>query len=539
MEGSRRNRQFTVLIGIGLVLIGLLAGILAMLVVVDLQPVPAAATQPVERVELGRKAPVRADEASEIEVPPAAVEPMTLNRLFKRVADSVTPAVVYIQVDIPASREMPGDWFHNFDEETRRRFFRENPSRQSVGSGVIVSEDGYVVTNNHVVEGAETIQVTLYDKRVYKARIIGIDPSTDLAVIKLEDASNLPVIELGDSDEVEVGEWVLAVGNPFRLTSTVTAGIVSALGRQVNIIEGSFRIEDFIQTDAAINPGNSGGALVNLRGQLVGIATAIATESGSYEGYGFAVPANLMERVASDLITHGEVQRGFLGVSIQDIDARGARQLGLQQIGGVYVDEVRPGGAADHAGMRNGDVVVSINGKPVNATNELQSIVARFRPGDPLSIEVWRQGKRQELQVTLLGRDAPAYKNWFADLDQSEPPPQLYEEAPEGGAPNAHVFELEDWGIGIRDLSRRERDAFDVESGAYLAYIENGSRAALAGLPRDVVIERIGSQEVRSTEDALGLLGDAAQAEEAVLIQVRRRDGLAAFYEVEVPTPAG
>ena len=541
MEGARRNRQFTLLIGIGLMLVGLLAGIFGMLVFADLRPAPAAPPQPVERVELGRKSPARPEPVSDLEVPPGAVEPVTLNKLFKRVADQVTPAVVYIQVESASTREVPNDWFHNFDDETRRRFFRDNPLRQSVGSGVIVSGDGYVVTNNHVVENAQSITVTLFDKRVYSARVTGLDPSTDLAVIRLEEAENLPVVEIGDSDEVEVGEWVLAVGNPFRLTSTVTAGIVSALGRQVNIIEGSFRIEDFIQTDAAINPGNSGGALVNLKGQLVGIATAIATESGSYEGYGFAVPVNLVERVASDLIAHGEVQRGFLGVSIQDVDAGSAKRLGLERIGGVLVDDVRSGGAADRGGMKDGDVVLAIGGRAINATNELQSVVARHRPGDQLAVDVWRSGQIYQLQVTLLGREAPAYRSWFADLNRDEMAPRMPDLQPEAPVepPQGEIFDLEDWGMGLRDLSDRERDAFEVQTGAYIAFIEGGSLAASGGLPRDVVIEQIAGQDVLSTADALALLGDVAQTEESVLLRVRRRDGLAAFYELDVPGPRG
>ncbi|MEX0746573.1 MAG: trypsin-like peptidase domain-containing protein, partial [Rhodothermales bacterium] len=328
LNKGRKQAGVKFLIGIGLVLVGLAAGILGMLVLAENATQPPAQGRIVERVQLGREAP-----DVEIPVPDSGIvaEAHGLNRLFKAVADMVTPTVVYIQVEVPVGRDSARQWYHEFDGESRPRFF-DNPLRQSVGSGVLISNEGYIVTNYHVVENAERIQVTLADKRLYDARIIGTDPSTDLAVLKVDDGSQLPVIRLGDSDGIEVGEWVLAIGNPFRLTSTVTAGIISATGRQVNIIEDSFRIEDFIQTDAAINPGNSGGALVNLDGELVGIATAIATESGSYEGYGFAVPVSLMERVVKDIIEHGEVRRGFLGVEIQDLDARLARRLGMDRI---------------------------------------------------------------------------------------------------------------------------------------------------------------------------------------------------------------
>ena len=526
MDRPRFQRSSRILIGIGLVLVGLLAGILAMLFVVDWRPGEPVATRVVERVELGRAEPLRPISTPSNDAPVALPDLNTLNGLFKDVARHVTPAVVYIQVQgAPPSRE----WFRKFenDDGLHDRLFRDMP-RQSVGSGVIVSGDGYVVTNYHVVSGANRIDVTLDDKRQFEAEIVGVDPSTDLAVIKVK-GRGLPVVALGDSDEIEVGEWVLAVGNPFRLTSTVTAGIVSALGRQVNIIDDRFRIEDFIQTDAAINPGNSGGALVNLDGELVGISTAIATESGSYEGYGFAVPVNLMERVVHDLIAYGEVQRGFLGVTILEIDAAAARELGLDRVGGVYVRETHRGGAAHRAGVRDGDVVLSVGGRSVNAPNELQSAVARHRPGEEVALEVWRRGKVRTVWIELLGRDAPAYQEWFAE---AEPEP---ERAP---APNPHrpsdVFELEEWGLGLRELSRRDRASFGVEAGVYLAYVEHGSLADQAGLPRDVIVTGIGEVEIDSIEEIVTVLG-LSKNDDAVLVRVLARDGLTAFYELDAP----
>ncbi len=528
MERPRRTRHTSILIGIGLVLVGLLGGILVMLFIVDLRPNAAPAPQVVEPVQLGRQDPPplatwKPDSGA------VAVDVVSLNGMFKQVADHVTPAVVYLQVDGPNARDLPRDWFHNFDgDDLGERFFREMP-RQSVGSGVLISKQGYIVTNHHVVDHASAIQVTLADKRQFKGRIVGFDPSTDLAVVQIDPHPSLPVIPLGDSDRLQVGEWVLAVGNPFRLTSTVTAGIVSALGRQVNIIDDRFRIEDFIQTDAAINPGNSGGALVNLRGELVGVNTAIATESGSYEGYGFAVPVNLVERVVRDLIAYGEVRRGYLGVTIEDIDAASARKLGLDHIGGVLLSEVTRDGAAFRGGLRRGDVVLSIDGRRVNAPNELQSSIARHRPGDELALEVWRQGRTQRLYVQLLGKEDPAYQNWFAE-EAPEPGP---ERAPR--TPRMEVFQLEEWGIGLRELTDRERNAFDAEQGAYVAYVEKGSVAAQAGLPRDAIVLRIGDEAVASVEEAVRLLGVAAETSETVLLRVKRRNGLLAFYDLDVP----
>ncbi|MEX0821758.1 MAG: trypsin-like peptidase domain-containing protein [Rhodothermales bacterium] len=537
MKDQQQISSVKILIGVGLVLVGLTTGILFMLIAGSHPENVDGGQRVVERVQLGnREAPANVPVLDSLN---ASLDPRTLNRMFRHVADDVTPAVVYIQVEVPLQQDGQREWYHNFDEDARRRFFQDDPLRQSVGSGVLISPQGYIVTNHHVVENAESIQVTLSDKRLYDARIVGTDPSTDLAVLKIEDGGrDFPAVRLGNSDGLQVGEWVLAIGNPFRLTSTVTAGIVSATGRQVNIIDGDFGIEDFIQTDAAINPGNSGGAVVNLNGELVGIATAIATESGSYEGYGFAVPANLMERVAGDLIEYGEVRRGYLGVVIQNVDAGVARRLDMEEIQGIYVNDVTDGGSAANAGIRQGDVIVSVDDRAVNAANELQSTVARKRPGDVLDIGVWREGSVIQFDVELLGRNTPAYERWFSELRE-----QGEEEAPEAErAPpldQDNVFELSRWGVGLRNLTARELNAFDVRAGAYVAYVENGSVADDAALPRDAVITEISGSRVESTEQAINRLEEAAQVDETVLIKVRRRDGISAYYEMEVPATAG
>ena len=468
----------------------------------------------VERIQLGR--------AADVAVPSTAAgtvsDAETLSALFKQAAGRVKGAVVYVQVDLGESAV--GIW--------ERRFFNDLP-RQSVGSGVVISDAGYIVTNSHVVQGASRISVTLSDKRQFDATVIGTDPSTDLAVIRIEEAQNIQVIPFGDSDQVEVGQWVLAIGNPFRLTSTVTAGIVSALGRQVNVIGDSFGIEDFIQTDAAINPGNSGGALVDLNGYLVGINTAIATESGTYEGYGFAVPVNLVSRVAADLIAYGEVRRAYLGVQIRRVDARLAERLGLDEIGGVYLDEVWGGGAADQAGLRIGDVVTSVEGNPVNAPNELQSMIARQRPGDRIDIEAWRRGVTQRFEVVLMGREDPAAETWFADLARPEEAA-----APEDDihAPGVDIIHLDELGIGVREPSRRDLRRFATDGGVYIAYVEKGGLADVAGVPRDGLLRAIDSHEVATVEDLIDAIALASVEEGPALLEVVRRDGISAFYEV-------
>ena len=262
----------------------------------------------------------------------------------------------------------------------------------SGGSGVIISKDGFIITNNHVVDGGGKVEVTLSNKRTYKASVIGKDPTTDLALLKIEER-NLPILRYADSDDVEVGQWVLAVGNPFNLTSTVTAGIISAKGRNINILQGLYAIESFIQTDAVVNPGNSGGALVNLKGELVGINSAIMSESGGYEGYSFAIPANLVKKIIRDLKDYGEVKRALLGIRILDVNEEVASDMNLPEVSGILVRRVDEGSSAQKAGIEMNDVIVAVNGQKTNTVPELQEQVARFRPGDAISVDIIRNGK--------------------------------------------------------------------------------------------------------------------------------------------------
>lgn len=276
--------------------------------------------------------------------------------------------------------------------------------RVGTGSGVIINDKGYIITNNHVIDNADEIEVTLYDNESYKATVIGTDPTTDLALIQIK-ADNLKTMSLVNSDDVEVGEWVLAVGNPLGLNSTVTAGIVSAKARNININQDRFAVESFIQTDAAINPGNSGGALVNLDGNLVGINTAIASRTGTYTGYGFAVPSNIVTKVVEDLLKYGNVQRGMLGVSIRTMDSNLAKEKDVDFASGVWVEQVGEESAADKAGIEAGDIILKVNGIETHTSPRLQEIVAGKRPGDEVMLLINRNGKEKEFKVTLMNSE--------------------------------------------------------------------------------------------------------------------------------------
>jgi Do/DeqQ family serine protease len=325
---------------------------------------------------------------------------------FTYAANISVHAVVHIKTEYAQKNSMYDNFF-NF-----RDFFGDSGPNgqqgpiQGAGSGVIVAPDGYIVTNNHVVQDATKIQVVLNDKRSYDATVVGTDPSTDLAVIKINE-TNLPFLTYGNSDDLQIGEWVLAVGNPFNLTSTVTAGIVSAKARNIDILgnpDGT-AIESFIQTDAAVNRGNSGGALVNTKGELVGINAAIASGNGFYAGYSFAIPVNIVKKVVSDLIDYKEVQRAFLGVSIREIDSQFAQEKGIKGLRGVYVADVNDGSAAKDAGIQKSDIITSINKTPVNSTSELLEQVSRYRPGEKIEVGISRDGTDKTFNVTLRNRD--------------------------------------------------------------------------------------------------------------------------------------
>ena len=318
---------------------------------------------------------------------------------FTFAAEKTVHGVVHIQCETTVQSVFYDDFFSFLlPPQSRER------SYQTSGSGVIISEDGYVITNNHVVQDAETINVVLNDKRSFLARLVGNDPSSDLAVIKIE-ADGLEPLQFGNSDEVKIGEWVLAVGNPFNLTSTVTAGIVSAKARNINILGNKMSnapIESFIQTDAAVNPGNSGGALVNLKGELVGINTAIASSTGSYTGYSFAIPSNIVRKVTSDLIQYGMTQKANIGVHFAEMDSKLAEVKGIKSVRGIYIGYVIKDGAADKAGIKDGDIITSIDGKSVNSNAEFNEVLAQHSPGDVVKVAIERDGKPFYFDVTLF-----------------------------------------------------------------------------------------------------------------------------------------
>ncbi len=382
---------------------------------------------------------------------------------FISAAEAVTAAVVNIR-----TKENSGVF----------NFWESGQFGASSGSGVIVSPDGYIVTNNHVVEDGDEIEVTLNDKREFSAKLIGTDPSTDLALLRIQ-AEGLPFLDFGDSDSLRVGEWVLAVGNPFNLESTVTAGIVSAKGRSIDILEGQDRIESFIQTDAAVNPGNSGGALVNTGGLLIGINTAIITRSGRYEGYSFAIPANLVQKVINDLRDYGAVQRGLLGVFIDDMTSERAKSLGLDAVEGIYITRITADSGADDAGLKKGDVIVGINDVKTKTVPEMQEQVGRYRPGDYITITYIREGESFTTDVVLKNKmNSTAL---IAAPDESR---------------------LEDLGVELRNLSLEERKRFGLE-GVRVTSILRGSIIEKTNMEPGYVITRVDGEDVRNLDELL------------------------------------
>ncbi|HZX61957.1 MAG TPA: Do family serine endopeptidase, partial [Bacteroidales bacterium] len=382
-------------------------------------------------------------------------------------------------------------------------FFNGMPNQaiEAMGSGVIIDPEGYIVTNNHVVQDADNITVTLNDKRVYKATIIGADPSTDLALIKIEE-KGLPFLTYGNSDEVRIGEWVLAVGNPFNLTSTVTAGIISAKARDINILGSQGTVESFIQTDAAVNPGNSGGALVNLKGQLIGINAAIASGTGNYVGYSFAIPANIVKKVVEDFMKFGKIQRGYLGIRYKEIDNQFAKDKDLPSVNGVYVQDVVEGGAAEKAGMKKGDVILQMQGLPVNSKSELQEIISQHNPGDKLSLTIYRVGKQVDLSLTLLNENE---SQSFTKDDQ-----------------------IIIHGATFQHITDNEKQRFSINDGYKIVHLDNGLLRN-SGIREGFIVVAIDKQPVHSTQD---LKEAFISRKGGVLIEGLYPNGMRAYYGI-------
>lgn len=433
---------------------------------------------------------------------------------FKEIAREVTPGVVYIETETRAGRpNVPDDGNHDFDDGFWQQFMPRQRV-QSIGSGVIISSDGYILTNNHVIgRNNSSVRVGLSDKRYYDARIIGRDPSTDLAILKI-DASDLKPVLVGNSDYLEVGDWVMAVGNPFRLKSTVTAGIVSALNRDVDIIRDRMRIETFIQTDAAINRGNSGGALVNSSGELIGINTAIATESGSYQGYGFAIPINMAFKIGLDLIEFGEVRRPYLGVQIASVEQQRANQLGLDRIEGVEILELAKNGSADLAGLRRNDIILEVNGYAVNEANALQERIALFRPADDVEVSVWRNGEVLKKNITLMGMQDEEIRSWA--LGAEVPPSSLWNDITQDDNTVIRKFDL---GFALIEHPSPE-ESETIEIGVFA--IDSDGPVANTELKKDDIVLEIDGNPVVSLDQFSAQFMQLYMAERRIALKVSR-----------------
>jgi serine protease Do len=451
--------------------------------------------------------------------PLANVNPKDYSSPFIQAAKQVMPSIVQIVTVIENKKQNPfqDDEFFKFFP-----FFMEPQQREqiSTGSGVIISDDGYIVTNNHVVEGASKITVKLNDKREFTAKIIGQDESSDLAVIKIT-GNNLKPAYLGNSDDVEVGQWVMALGNPLSLSSTVTAGIISAKHRRINLKKDSYGIDEYIQTDAAINPGNSGGALIDLSGAVIGINTAIASPNGAYVGYGFAIPSNLVKKVAIDLIKYGKVNRGYLGVSIGEVDAATAKALGLDVPKGVIIQSVVPGGAAETAGLKEGDVILKIDDKEVYQPNELQAIIGQKSAGDVVQLTIWRDGKSIVKSVTLRTRDN---KEQFVS--------QKKDDKEEVISDDVDKLTLNEIGLSVRNMTNDELKAYKIENGILITNVLSSSNESLRKLSPGLVILKADNKTVKNVSEFSKIV--KSKKGSAVLLLVQDKNGNKMFIGVNV-----
>lgn len=420
---------------------------------------------------------------------------------FEAAAAISVHAVVHIKSEFQKKSLVYDDFFEFFNFGGRPQPREYISPYSAMGSGVIISPEGYIVTNNHVVQEATQITVTLNDKRVYEATIVGTDPSSDLALIRIEE-KGLPFLTYGNSDDVKIGEWVLAVGNPFNLTSTVTAGIVSAKARNINILGSQGAIESFIQTDAAVNSGNSGGALVNTRGELIGINAAIASGNGYYTGYSFAIPVNIVRKVVDDFLKFGKIQRAYLGVYYREIDDQFAKEKGLSDLRGVYIDEVVEGGPAAAAGIRKGDVILRIDNNAINGKSELMEVIGQKNPGDQVKVVVHRGDQESEIMVTM----------------QSEDSRQAYV-----GDGKIMIH-----GATFQPLSASEKSKFNVDYGFKIVTVENG-KLKNAGIKPGFIILSVDRQPMRTASELKEALTGRSGG---VLIEGVYPNGLRAYYGI-------
>ena len=423
---------------------------------------------------------------------------------FAEAAEKTIHSVVHIKTQYQRKSSVYDDFFgfmnpwNDLLNQGRRNAY----PIVATGSGVIISADGYIATNNHVVQDADLIEVTLNDKRTFTAKIIGTDPSTDLALLKV-DANDLPFSRFGNSDNVRIGEWVLAVGNPFNLTSTVTAGIVSARARNINILGNNASIESFIQTDAAVNRGNSGGALVNTYGDLIGINAAIASNTGAYTGYSFAIPSNLVRKVMDDLLKYGEVQRAYLGVNILDIDSKLAAEKQLKSLNGVYITDVVQGGAGEVSGLKSGDVILSVDGISVNSRSELLEVIGQKSPGQKVDLVISRGERNSKVTVNLKNRD-----NEFRIVKREE------------------TAVIDALGAEFVAASKEEMKKLGIESGVKVNKLQLGKLRS-AGVREGFIITGIDKKIVKTPDDILTILNNKKGG---VLIEGIYPNGMRAYY---------
>jgi serine protease Do len=461
--------------------------------------------------------------------PPVKISPLAkqLNEAFVSVSNAVLPTVVSISVKIEpknSSRNNGGQDFGGFGD-----FFdffggspfsspREQQPMEASGSGVIFSPNGYIVTNNHVVDDATDIKVTTYAKKTYKAKLIGTDPSTDLAVIKIEE-EGLPTAFLANIDDVKIGEMVLAVGNPLGLNSTVTQGIVSAIGRgQLSLSagrNGKQTIENFIQTDAAINPGNSGGGLFDLNGSLVGINSAIATRTGSFVGYGFAIPIDLVKNVAEDLIDDGKIDRGMIGVQFEPVNEAMAKAQGLDKVYGVIVQGVNKKSPAEKADIQSGDIILQIDGKDIKSSNELQGMVFSKKAGDKITLTVLRDGKQSKKTITLESLE----NNEFASNDGAVKGGKIEQDI------DADAFEasFKNIGITVEKLSSDKKTENDSDYGVLISKVDRNGEAAQNGIAPGSILQKVDRQKINTPHDLNEIMKNKKQGD-AVLLQIKYKN---------------
>lgn len=424
---------------------------------------------------------------------------------FVDAAELTVNAVVHIRTEIKQRSNNYDDFFGSLREYLYGSPHHGNPrSLVGFGSGVVLSNDGYIVTNNHVVEGADNIEVTFNDRRKMKAQIVGTDPTTDIALIKVE-GNDLPFLVFGNSDEVKIGEWVLAVGNPFNLNSTVTAGIVSAKARNINILGNGSNVDSFIQTDAVINRGNSGGALVNTTGELIGINAAIASRTGVYEGYSFAIPSNIAKKVVDDILRFGEPQRAYLGVEIREMDENLAKESGESEIKGVYIARVIEHGGAETAGLKSGDVILEVDGKSVNTLSQLLEAVGQYRPGDKVTLLSLRDGNRITRKVELRNQDGTT------DVKKRE-----------------DSFYNETLGASFEAIKESDKKAFSITNGLKVLEVRDGVLRR-GGIGKDFIILQVNGVKVNNKSDLASAL--SVKNSRAVRIQGMYPNGMKISFE--------